>query len=164
VRSFMVRWQELQGEGLKQSTVSSRKSLTKPRQELCRRDLVQSAGEAYALGIKACVRVSQILGCFCHICTSSLHHHLHSLRKVPWICARCKRKDPGDPLYRWVTKMYEILAKNHKWYSPKMYEWPFFSCSILTWMYECWVKNFLTFCHGVLCFFRALVASNIQDE
>jgi hypothetical protein len=36
------------------------------------------------------------------------------------------QEDPRDPLYRWVTKMYEILAKNHKWYSPKRYEWPFF--------------------------------------
>jgi hypothetical protein len=62
----------------------------KPHRALCRRDLVQSAGEAYALGIQACVRVSQILGGFCLICPSTLLFHFHSLRKVPWTCARCK--------------------------------------------------------------------------
>jgi hypothetical protein len=66
-------------------------SLTKPRQALCRQDLVQSAGEAYTLGVKVCVRVSQILGCFCLICPSTLLFDFHILRKVPWTCARCKR-------------------------------------------------------------------------
>jgi hypothetical protein len=66
-------------------------SLTKPRQALRRRDLVRSAGEAYALGIEARVTVSPILGCFCLIGSSTLLPHLHSLRKVPWTCARCKR-------------------------------------------------------------------------